>query len=64
MRLWIHVFTLVTLVGLTAIGHSNGIEGALPLGIASIFGFFGGAVIPALANRVGRIMRLPEYMAF
>lgn len=63
MRLWIYVFALVALVGLTALGHSHGMEGALPLGIASIFGFFGGAVITALANRVGRIMRPPEYMA-
>ncbi len=63
MPLWIHVFALVTLGGLTAAGYSQGIEEALPLGIATIFGFFGGAVITAIANRVGRIMRPPEYMA-
>ncbi|MCP4821310.1 MAG: hypothetical protein GY883_19165 [Shimia sp.] len=62
MRILINIFAISLIAVGTAFAHFAEVDAALPLGLAAIAGYMGGAVFMALSTYVGRVIRPPEYM--
>ncbi|SFK62871.1 hypothetical protein [Shimia haliotis] len=63
MRIWTNIIAVFVLAGLTAYANAQGIEHALPIGVAAIVCFLAGAAVASVTNSLERIMRPPEFFS-